>query len=83
LTSSRPRDAITSVQLRLCGLRGRPRLFLLVLRCRAKDRFELADRLCRQEPRICDPNRERAEIDATTLAGEPGNVAIAIPGTRR
>lgn len=32
-----------------------------------ENKFALADRLCREEPRICDPERSRELVDATTL----------------
>src|SRR5262249_51802429 len=44
-----------------------------------EDKFALAERLCREEPRICDPNRERSEVEVTTLTRGTGPVSVRIP----
>ena len=32
-----------------------------------RNKFALAERLCREGPRICDPNRDRVLVEVTTL----------------
>jgi hypothetical protein len=44
-----------------------------------EDKFALAERLCREEPRICDPDRERSLVEITTLTRGAGPVSISIP----
>jgi hypothetical protein len=44
-----------------------------------EDKFALAKRLCREEPRICDPNRARSLVEMATLTRGPGPVSIIIP----
>src|SRR5262249_54721065 len=44
-----------------------------------EDKFALAERLCREEPRICNPNRERSLVEVTTLTHGAGPVSVVIP----
>jgi hypothetical protein len=41
-----------------------------------EDKFGLADRLCKQFPRICDPDRERVQVDATSVPRGAGTISI-------
>jgi hypothetical protein len=44
-----------------------------------ENKFGLADRLCREEPRICDPTRSRELVDATTLVLTERGYSISLP----
>ncbi len=44
-----------------------------------EDKFALAERLCEEEPRICDPNRERSLVEVTTVTRGLVPVSIRIP----
>lgn len=46
--------------------------------CR-ENKFELATRLCSQEPGICDPDRSRELVESTTLTQGTGPVSVVIP----
>ena len=45
-----------------------------------ENKFALAERLCREEPRICDPARSRELVDATTLVHTERGYSISLPG---
>ena len=45
-----------------------------------ENKFSLADRLCREEPRICDPVRSRELVDATTLVFTERGYSISLSG---
>lgn len=44
-----------------------------------ENKFELAARLCTEASRICNPDRSRELVDATTLTQGPGPVSVVIP----
>jgi hypothetical protein len=44
-----------------------------------EDKFELAERLCQEEPRICDPMRDRSLVEVTTVTRGARPVSIRIP----
>ena len=46
--------------------------------CAKKD-FELAERLCKTQPEICDPNRERAHVDSDLSPDGVGNIEVVLP----
>ncbi|CAN5412131.1 hypothetical protein BH11PLA2_BH11PLA2_41610 [soil metagenome] len=43
-----------------------------------ENKFELAERLCKEEPQICSPDRSRELIDTTTLKYDNGKWSIVI-----
>jgi Protein of unknown function (DUF4238) len=45
----------------------------------AKRDFELAERLCKAQPEICDPNRERAHVDLELSPDGIGNIEVVLP----
>jgi len=53
---------------------GKSRQYVFCL----EDKFALAERLCREEPRICDPNRERSLVEVTTVTRGSRPVSIQI-----
>jgi hypothetical protein len=44
-----------------------------------ENKFVLAERLCREEPQICDPARSRELVDATTLVVTERSYSISLP----
>ncbi len=47
--------------------------------CEKKD-FELAERLCKEHPDICDPNRERAQVDVGFSHDGIAKLDVTLPG---
>jgi hypothetical protein len=45
-----------------------------------ENKFVLAERLCREEPRICNPARNRELVEATTLVVTERGYSISLPG---
>lgn len=45
----------------------------------AKRDFELAERLCKAHPEICDPDRERAQVDSELSADGGGSIKVVLP----
>jgi hypothetical protein len=41
--------------------------------------FELAERLCNAHPVICDPDRDRAQVDSTLDQDGTGSISVAVP----
>jgi len=47
------------------------------------DKFELADRLCNEFPQICDANRKRVQVDATSVSRGTANISLIVLDERR
>jgi hypothetical protein len=45
----------------------------------AKRDFDLAERLCNAHPVICDPDRDRAQVDSTLDQNGTGNISVVVP----
>jgi hypothetical protein len=45
----------------------------------AKRDFELAERLCKAHPDICDPDRERAQVDFQLAPDGVGTIELILP----
>lgn len=46
--------------------------------CSKRD-FDLAERLCDAYPVICDPNRDRAQVDSSLDQGGAGSISVVVP----